>query len=296
MSPCIEVPSHWWDSHPPVGVFIAILAGIGILVPLFREWGTIGKWEKAGWTFFMAVLVVLELRTLYLDRDEHDAQQALTMCREVDNFRNIAEKLSNSIAVAQDHYKSTIDHVDGVMKTTQSVATLARKNLNEITGSDSYAYVIPATIIPKPGHFSRPYSLHDGFTMWIQNDGKYILSQVTFAIGRVKKAGTAITDAGLMDPHAIGTLAPSERTALPNYFMRPQPREDGIDEYLIYVTAQNGSVIENLQFRISKDGSGWAYRLTVNKEIWNKTPIPAHKLLKEIDWTEPSYESESSVK
>ena len=33
---CSEAAHFWWQWHPPVGVFIAMLALLGVLVPLFR--------------------------------------------------------------------------------------------------------------------------------------------------------------------------------------------------------------------------------------------------------------------
>jgi hypothetical protein len=62
--------------YPPVGFFIAILGFLGVLVPLFREWGVIGKREKAIWTALMFILVLLEIRSIYLDRAEHDSKEA----------------------------------------------------------------------------------------------------------------------------------------------------------------------------------------------------------------------------
>jgi hypothetical protein len=37
--PCPVYIYHWWQWHPPIGTFIGILALLGVLVPLFIEWG-----------------------------------------------------------------------------------------------------------------------------------------------------------------------------------------------------------------------------------------------------------------
>jgi hypothetical protein len=39
--------THLLEWYPPVGVFIGILALLGVLVPLLRDLTKIGKWEKA---------------------------------------------------------------------------------------------------------------------------------------------------------------------------------------------------------------------------------------------------------
>jgi hypothetical protein len=36
-----------WVWHPPVGVFIGVLAVLWVIVPLYRDLGKIGKLEKA---------------------------------------------------------------------------------------------------------------------------------------------------------------------------------------------------------------------------------------------------------
>jgi hypothetical protein len=54
----------WW---PPVGVFIALLAVIGVVVPWVKETHT--KHEKAAWTMVMFVLVAMEIFTIHDDRN-----------------------------------------------------------------------------------------------------------------------------------------------------------------------------------------------------------------------------------
>ena len=97
METCVESAVSWFQWHPPVGVFIAILALLGVLVPLFREWGTIKQLEKSAWTIAMLALLSLELRTLYLDRDEHDREQALSNCRQLEHFGAIAQRIETTI-------------------------------------------------------------------------------------------------------------------------------------------------------------------------------------------------------
>ena len=61
--------------HPPVGIFIGLLGLLGV-VPLIRNLAKMGKWEKAGWTLVMFGLMGLELRSIYLDRRDDEAEQA----------------------------------------------------------------------------------------------------------------------------------------------------------------------------------------------------------------------------
>jgi len=97
MAPCIELVHHWWQWHPPVGTFIAVLAIFGVFVPLYRPWEKIGRREKAIWTIVMFALLWLELRTLYLDRDDHDAEQVYVRCAELQSFQKIADGIKQEL-------------------------------------------------------------------------------------------------------------------------------------------------------------------------------------------------------
>jgi hypothetical protein len=290
MKSCIEVVSPWWNWHPPVGVFIAVLGLLGILVPLFRLWEQIRKKEKAIWTLVMFVLLLLELRTLYLDRNEHDQEQALDRCRYLKSFEDIAKTLEKSIELGKGEYSSTIHSVNGVLQTTQQVANLANQNLKNITGGDSYAYVYPSTI--DEGDESVQLNVH--------NYGKYPLSGVVVTIYRVV-AGATNPDSTEpysrmegSEPVNIGSLAPQEGRTVPVPYGRLHPKPS--DHYRIWINAQNSGVQEYLEFRPSQSGKSWAYRLAAWRFVTGKPEktdlfVPNEhgwiRYLKQIDWIEP---------
>jgi hypothetical protein len=66
-----------WHWHPPVGVWIGVLAVLAVLVPLFRE--KIGRKERAAWTGLMLILLLLEFKSIYQDRNEHQAEFETTL-------------------------------------------------------------------------------------------------------------------------------------------------------------------------------------------------------------------------
>ncbi len=143
MTTCEQIAPLWWQLHPPVGFFIAILAVFGVLVPLFRSWEVISRREKAAWTLLMFILVGLEIRTLYRERAEHDREQEFARCQQLRSFESIADSLKSAITISQGQYQSTLKHVDGVLKTTEDVSRLAKKSLDNLTGGESFGYVIP---------------------------------------------------------------------------------------------------------------------------------------------------------
>jgi hypothetical protein len=106
----LGVSGYWYWWYPPVGVFIAIMALVGVGVPLFRDPNNIGKWEKAGWTLLTFTLVGLELRSIYLDREDHEQKETQARREQLERFRAIG---------------------DGI-----------KKNIDVVTGGDTFCYIL----------------------------------------------------------------------------------------------------------------------------------------------------------
>jgi uncharacterized membrane protein len=79
----------FWSEHPPVGVYIAILALLGAGVPLIRK--DISTEERALWTGLMLILMVLEITSIYKEQHKHDQEEAAARALELNGFRSIAE-------------------------------------------------------------------------------------------------------------------------------------------------------------------------------------------------------------
>ena len=107
--------------HPPVGVFIALLALLGVLVPLIRE--RIGKREKALWTIVMFVLVGLELRSISLDHIE----QLEARKKEDDRFRQIADGVKKTVTTGQKQFEATMTRME-------HLSSLQKSNIDAVTG------------------------------------------------------------------------------------------------------------------------------------------------------------------
>jgi hypothetical protein len=115
---------HIWAWHPPVGVWIGILGLLGVLVPLIRDPKDIGKREKALWTIILFLLLGLEFKSVYQDRDEHDAQQAEARDREIKSIATIADGINGSIQQSQEHFDATMRGFD---KQSKSFSRLERE-------------------------------------------------------------------------------------------------------------------------------------------------------------------------
>jgi hypothetical protein len=233
--------------------------------------------EKFAWVAVLIAFTVLEV--LAIKRSDEDSRAA----RDAQNvyFKAIADGLAGSIKASSDQYTDTIHHVDGVLATTQSVASLSRENLMNITGGESFAYVVPDTIFPK----SIKIPLEQlSFSMHVKNAGDQPLTGVSVSVARF--TGKDFTDLGVMSPVALGTIAPRASMLVPERGFSPGQgyvEIDGLAHYSATITAQNGTIEEEIWFRRSSNVFGWDYKLSIKRVVGPKTT----KTLKTVDWTPP---------
>ena len=123
-----------WAWHPPVGVWIGILGFLGVLVALIRDLTRIGRREKAAWVFVMFALLMLEIKSVYQDRNEHDQQQAEAREREANSFESIAEGIEGAIRQSQLDFEATMRKSDAIMGRVGD-------SIKSQTGGDSFAYI-----------------------------------------------------------------------------------------------------------------------------------------------------------
>jgi len=132
VSKCNEAIPTIWQWHPPVGVFIALLAVVGVLVPWFR--GEAKPREKAFWTFLMFLFVGLEIRTIYLDQAQHDREQALARCQQLESFHEIANGITGAITQSQQQFEKT-------MSASNLIVGKVADAINVSTGGRSFAFI-----------------------------------------------------------------------------------------------------------------------------------------------------------
>ncbi|MGH9739297.1 MAG: hypothetical protein ACRD4X_12040 [Candidatus Acidiferrales bacterium] len=121
--------------YPPVGVFIALLALMSVLVPIFRDLATMGQREKALRTVIFFALVLLEIRSIYFDRAKHDREEASVRLTQLEGFKSIADGINTTSMQNQQQFASTMKRSDEIMQGVQD-------SINSVTGGDSYAYVV----------------------------------------------------------------------------------------------------------------------------------------------------------
>jgi hypothetical protein len=128
---------HAW--HPPVGAFIAILAVLGVAVPWFR--GEVNKREKAFWTLVMFALLGLELRSLYMDQDQREADETSARKEQLRQFGVIASGIESAITEGHRQFSETMGGFEATMREFSSLGKL-------YTGGSSYPLITPILVGP----------------------------------------------------------------------------------------------------------------------------------------------------
>ena len=267
------------------GVAVAVL---GFMAAVMSVRPNMASAEKFVWIIVVTAVLVAEISNIRSDRGQSDATQQRTQQSQKDQFAFVAQGVEDSILLSRLQFDPTIRCVDGVLKTTQTVAKLSKSNLEAVTGGNSFAFVYPSMGVGNP---LAQLSNHNG--------GKEILSGVTATIYRiVREAGPCDLGDRMGSPAILmGSIAPNEGRIVPppSKLLSPQLRSDGLDHFHIYVNAQNPGTTEDLYFRRSQDGSSFAYSLlafkdmkglALGKGIVNDGCGPI-RYVKKVDWTEP---------
>ena len=108
-----------WAWYPPIGVYIAVLALLGVLVPFFRDLSKIGKREKALWTAIMFLLVFLEIKSIYQDRNTHENEQQYAREEQLKEFQKIADGIDRTLTNSQQQFSATMGRIDTTLQTSE---------------------------------------------------------------------------------------------------------------------------------------------------------------------------------
>lgn len=137
------VAAYLLRSLPSPGVSVAFM---GVVAALMAARTRASGVEKAVWMLIITSLLVVEVLAIRKDRLEHDlAQRELlreeTLARKEaeSNFGSIGEGIKGAVRQSDEHFQATMGRV-------QRQVSLAEENLNQITGGDTYAIVLPVVI------------------------------------------------------------------------------------------------------------------------------------------------------
>jgi len=223
-----------------------------------------------GGGFFVLGIVLILLARHQISQNSATAQELR------DSIRSIKD--SNTEISRVQALNTTLQQQ--LITSTQTITSLSRENLAAVTGGDSYAYVTPQTGAGVP---NLPLAIH--------NYGKNTLTGVFITMFR----GRELLAPGFsaFKYITVGTLSAHE-TRLLNATITPSLDGLAADGYQMQISAQNGTVRENLWFRPGKDGFPWAYLFVVDKsiELPNQKGDPAgttryaNKVLEKREWSD----------
>jgi hypothetical protein len=262
---------QWWPLIPTVA--IGFLGVVAVIMTVRADHFSHG--ERVVYVMIAFALFIVEMRAVYKDRDEHDRQQTELRIREDKARREEEEKFS-----------ALLKEGHSILGETQEVQTLTKKNLENITGGESFAVVTPQVLT---GLVPIPLS--------IRNFGKYTLTGVTVFVLGSKNFDVNNPRSFYQTPIInVGTLHRGEvrllqETIDPSEGMASGLIEDGhkVAFYQLYIAAQNFTVEEELRFRKGKQ-LPWAfkYRVTrrfVTSQTKKKTTF-GYKTLAETNWSD----------
>ena len=140
-----------------------------------------------------------------------------------------------------------------LMESSGTISSLSKRSLDAITGADAYAYVMPQIGSGVP---AVPLSIH--------NYGNTTLTGVSIEMFRGRELLTP--GFGAFKHIEVGTLSAHE-TRLLGVSITPSLEGAAFDGYQMRISAQNGSVRQNIYFRPGKDGFEWAFKYVVDRSI-----------------------------
>jgi len=99
--------------RPPVGMYIACLAGLAVAVTI---WPPESNWSKAAWLLVFFACTALEIATLYQERAENQKQQIDARQQQLDSFNTIATGINTAISNNQQQFSVTMEGFQKTLK------------------------------------------------------------------------------------------------------------------------------------------------------------------------------------
>ncbi len=178
------------------------------------------------------------------DRIDADNRQLAAQKELQQGFSSILQNQQESFAgILQKNQKQFIQ----TLEATKEVNDLAQESLKNITGGDSFPYIVPL--------------IHAG----IDPNGKYLLTDVTVTIRPSTDFTTANPAQFFRTGLPVGILNPDGWGKQLGVGISPKPDPGSVDSYIIEIQTQSTLFTQLLQFRKGKNTLPWAYRYSVVK-------------------------------
>jgi hypothetical protein len=240
--------AYWLHFIPSPGKSVAALA-VAATIMTFRK--DLTGIEKSFLTFVLFLFLLIEVKAIDQDRDENNAKQKAFFQDQHDNFQAVTQQASTNFSTTTSGLTKAIAGLNVVLGATQDVAKLAKQDLENTTGENSFGFAVPQVA-------------GETVPLVVWNSGDQVLSGVSMTIAHTQDPNWGIS---FFQPIYLGAIGPHEFVPVPvAYAITPRPDEkSGEDNYWITISAQNGTVSESLFFRRRKTTVPWAYSYLVTK-------------------------------
>jgi hypothetical protein len=134
---------QWWPLIPTVAIgFLEVVAAI---MTVRADKFTHG--ERALYVLIAFALFVVEMKAVYKDRDEHDAEQARARAEQLREFGKIADGISRTLETSQRQFETTMARSDAIIAGVSD-------SMRMQTGGNSFAFI---TFTPEP---AQAFEMH----------------------------------------------------------------------------------------------------------------------------------------
>ena len=261
--------------HPPVGTYIAIMGGLAALVSLRKEPSPI---EKAVWIFLIALVMIAEIRNLYIS-DKQQTETFATINGDLTKTGQEMDKTLQGLTVEDGKLGKISDHIDGVAKSSEEAASAAKDGVLELTGADSFMMIYPHGELlngkPVEGKFDLLNVANGKHPVW---DGRIFM-----------KEGSLSDPENLYRPYQEYDLKPVMPVNLAGFGRSIQPPKTGVTSYNFGVSSRRPLTEEELDVRFNAKGNRWEYKYAIwEPQPFTTTPKP-WVLLKKMDWSPIPY-------
>jgi hypothetical protein len=247
-----------WCTLPVPGVSIAIL---GLVAAIMSLRGEMRPLEKAAWMLIISVLLVAEIKSIRSDRTHAENQAKAERSAQDAAFELVLKKEDAQL-------QETLQGFD-------TVASLARRSIENETGGDSFAY-----LTPQMGFTPIPVSIY--------NYGKNTLTGVIVTIYPPAQGFDNFINSHLNPLEIeVGTLHPAGPPRILKYNINPSQIKSTV-EFRVEISAQNFTVTQHMWFKPGVH-TLLVYRTLVEKQyiksVVGKTTYFGYKKLFQSDWT-----------
>jgi hypothetical protein len=276
----VVICTSWWlfRTLPPPGFAIGVVALVAALMSVQEH---MQGWQKAIWMILIGVLLIVEMRSIKVDRGRADAQVLQDRRAQDDNFRQLREQegqeFEATLAGLKNQFSATISGFDTSRRLeNQHFGSLLREQtrlfsgmqrsaqdtLNALTGGDSYGVIFPLLVAGsgEPAEDRLMITVRGKNALWdVRVDMKEGPIDAQYEASHVNEYFSG----KLWSSVNLGAV--STTYAQPTGFV-VTPSADMVNTYRFWIWSRTKLTTEELDIRYNKTSNVWETSWRVNRE------------------------------